>query len=58
MKAKLWQCQTRHKNPRYWGERDEITINAPTIETALRRANKILMPGHKIIEIEWIATED
>ena len=31
MKAKLWEIKTKHSNPRYWGERDEITVNARTI---------------------------
>ncbi len=59
MKAKLWQIKTRHKNQSsFWGERDEITINARNIDEVIRKAKKNLMKGHEIYEIEWLATED
>lgn len=58
MKVKLWQIKTKSKNPRYWGERDEITINARNIKEAIRKAEKKMMNYHEIYEIQWIATED
>ena len=40
MKVKLYKVHLQNQNPRYWGERDDITIQAPNAKRAIDIAIK------------------
>ncbi|MGI0057334.1 MAG: hypothetical protein ACREAK_08175 [Nitrosarchaeum sp.] len=38
MKVKLWKVHLQNQNTRYWGERDDVTVQAPNAKCAIDRA--------------------
>jgi len=53
-KVKLFKVHLQNQNPRYWGDRDDITVKAPNAKCAIDRAIKLTYFKASINSVESV----